>query len=219
MSDIGPFDKVSFNGTSNIRNDAGEVKITAGTDAAATSELALGVGQVTLDGDLMATQDYVDNALLSVDASGVTKEYVDQGDAANANKITSLTARVATLEQGTGSGSSQQLYPGAFTNVSAFGSGWSNSAGLGAQPQAPAGYRKFGTDIELRGTVGGTGASPIIFILPSGFRPAVQVTIPVSGTEAYANVKINPNGQVLFSAPNSNATMVSLHGVRFSTLA
>jgi len=219
MTDIGPYGKVSFNDNSNIRNEGGVVVITAGTDSSVGSELVIGTGQVSLDSVKLATEDYVDQAVLGGSSGGgATELYVDTKVAQVDSKVTALTTRVSTLEANAGSGSGS-YNPGAFTNVSSFGAGWANSAGLGAQPQAPAGYRKTGTDVELRGTVGGTGASAIIFILPSGFRPQYQVTIPVSGTEAFAVVKINPNGQVLFTAPNSNATMVSLHGVRFSLLA
>ena len=211
-------DVVNFDGGGKVDKLAdGSIRIQA-TDGAQIGELVISpAGVAKVGGVNLATEDYVDHAVLGGGAGGGgTELYVDTKVGQVDSKVTALTTRVATLEANAGSGS---YNPGAFTAVTAFGAGWANSAGLGAQPQAPAGYRKTGTDVELRGMVAGTGASAIIFILPSGFRPQYQVIIPVSGTEAYANVKINPNGQVLFSAPNSNATMVSLHGVRFSIQA
>lgn len=201
-------DQVQFNANSNIIPSLnGDLVITTGTASTPGAEFVLKpTGRVYANTQPLATEDYVDQAILGV-STGVSQSYVDQKDTALSNRITALENAPAA---GT---------PGAFTNVSAFGAGWSNSAGQGANPQAPAGYRKTGTDVELRGTVGGNNSGALMFILPSGFRPMYQVVIPVSGTEAYANVKINPNGQVLFSAPNSNQTMVSLHGVRFSILS
>lgn len=208
-------DVVNFTGGGKVDKLAdGSIRVQASNGTQTGELLVSPAGIASVGGANLATEDYVDQAVLGGSSGGgATELYVDTKVGQVDSKVNALTTRVSALES-SGSGA-----PGAFTAVTAFGAGWANSAGQGANPQAPAGYRKTGTDVELRGTVGGTGASAIIFILPSGFRPQYQIVIPVSGTEAYANVKINPNGQVLFSAPNSNATMVSLHGVRFSLLS
>lgn len=208
MADFGPNERYLLNLNAAVQQASdGSVVLATGTDTSVGAYVFFRPdGTVEAADKPLATEEYVDAAVLGV-STGVSQSYVDNADNA-------IKARVTALEN-----TPSAAAPGAFTNFSAFGAGWSNSAGQGANPQAPAGYRKTGTDVELRGTVGGTNQGALMFILPSGFRPAYQVVIPVSGTEAFAVVKINPNGQVLFTAPNSNQTMVSLHGVRFSTLS
>jgi len=95
--------------------------------------------------------------------------------------------------------------------------GWTNNGNTAQWAQSVAGYRKHsdGT-VELTGLVNGGALGTNIFNLPAGYRPANQKAIPVVSSangDTLAVIKIQPNGNVLFSA--GAPSLVFLTGVRF----
>jgi hypothetical protein len=87
------------------------------------------------------------------------------------------------------------------------------------------GYRKKADgDVQLRGLVTQTGGlpaqSPIIAVLPTGYRPAKrQVLVSYGGNpDTAARVDVLPDGSVLFVVgPTAEMDYVTLSGLSFST--
>lgn len=95
--------------------------------------------------------------------------------------------------------------------------GWKNNGDTASWKQSVAGYRKRddGT-VELTGLVNGGALGTNIMNLPAGYRPANQKAITVVSSangDTLAVIKIQPNGNVLFSA--GAPSLVFLTGVRF----
>lgn len=98
----------------------------------------------------------------------------------------------------------------------ALSAGWVN-VGSG---YVPAGYRKLGDEVLIRGVVKKTSAASgyeMIFPLPVGFRPPSIVVVPTFGSDALARFDIYADGAVrlLFGNP---ATYIVLTA-RFSVTA
>lgn len=94
----------------------------------------------------------------------------------------------------------------------AFLSGWGN---FGLYGYAPAGYRKIGDIVSLRGLVSGGTVSQAVFVLPVGFRPAYGEVFAVdSYNHIHATLDIGANGNVVFTSGNN--THITLSGVSFS---
>jgi hypothetical protein len=94
---------------------------------------------------------------------------------------------------------------------------WKNHGDTANYKQSVAGYRKHadGT-VELTGLVDGGAVGTNIFNLPAGYRPANQKAFAVccaASGDTIAFIKIQPNGNVLFSTGTPNS--VFLTGVRF----
>ena len=75
----------------------------------------------------------------------------------------------------------------------------------------PAGFRKTGNRVELKGTIAG-GTDVVVFTLPEGYRPASEQQFQVASGSGTSVVTISPNGDVL---ADPNAGWVSLNGISF----
>jgi hypothetical protein len=96
----------------------------------------------------------------------------------------------------------------------AFLNGWGNF-GSG---YAPAGYRKIGDIVSLRGLVSGGTVGQPVFVLPVGFRPAHNNIFAVDGyNHIHCTLDINVNGNTTFG--NGSNTHISMSGVSFSVTA
>src|SRR5436190_7199975 len=81
-----------------------------------------------------------------------------------------------------------------WTNAT-YESGWTDYSGS----EAPAGYRKIGSQVYLRGIVTSSNAPPdTIFILPSGFRPSSSVRAIAASDVGPVEVWVNLAGGVRF---------------------
>ncbi|MGH8080135.1 MAG: hypothetical protein ACREP7_06130 [Lysobacter sp.] len=69
---------------------------------------------------------------------------------------------------------------------------------------APAGYRKDGSRVQLRGVIkGGTGGT-VVFVLPVAFRPSAQLIMTtLSDAGAPTRIDIRANGEVFVGLPPS----------------
>lgn len=78
-------------------------------------------------------------------------------------------------------------------------------------------YRKVGGIVYLRGLIksGTVTAGTPIFVLPVGFRPGIWLVIASSSNNAYTNVEVKPDGNVLVGGPTPSATWLSLDNVSF----
>lgn len=92
----------------------------------------------------------------------------------------------------------------------------------GAPFQVPQ-YRKIGDVVYLRGLLGLTGTvavNTVLFTLPVGFRPPVNLAFPVAGYIAGADTvlqcRIYANGTFFPGVPNTSVYLF-LDGVFFST--
>lgn len=95
--------------------------------------------------------------------------------------------------------------------------GWTN-APFGTRPAAA---RTISGIVHLEGAVATTGANPVPFTLPAGFRPAKTVFVPVDlCNAANGRLQIEPTGVVTVQAEGgtfSNAAcFTSLDGVLFA---
>ena len=77
-------------------------------------------------------------------------------------------------------------------------------------------YRDMVGFVVLKGSVkdGTTGSSNPIFTLPSGYRPAAQLSFAVASNGAFGEIDIKSNGEVVVITGDN--TSVSLDGIRFS---
>lgn len=92
---------------------------------------------------------------------------------------------------------------------------WANYGGA----FAPAGYRKKGDRVHLRGLVQGGATASTIFTLPTGYRPDYNVAIQTTSNDLSARVGISSGGVVTFDAGSSGG-WVCLDPVAFTaTLA
>jgi len=83
----------------------------------------------------------------------------------------------------------------------------------------PAGYRKIGDVVSLRGNVNGGTNNTTCFTLPVGFRPpfmAQMIAYQYAGGIGWCQLYINPNGAVTLQALSGTAQNVSLDNVSFS---
>jgi hypothetical protein len=89
-------------------------------------------------------------------------------------------------------------------------SGWINVSSLSNNFTAPTtvAYRKLNGVVYLRGNLFNGTANTGAFTLPTGYRPSVEVVVPVQkyGTADLAYVTVGTNGVVL---PNSTAAWLS----------
>lgn len=78
--------------------------------------------------------------------------------------------------------------------------GWINHGDVGAQKHAPAGYRKIGNRVFLRGAIKNPGLSGLnnsnLFQLPAGFFPGRQVIGLLNNVDKACAVKVQTNGYV-----------------------
>ena len=95
-----------------------------------------------------------------------------------------------------------------------FNTGWGN---YGGSWQGAEYYKDPMGIVHLRGLVKrSSGSATIIFTLPSGHRPASDITFPTSSNAAFANVDINTYGNVIIVG-GSPTVDVSLNGITFDT--
>ena len=90
--------------------------------------------------------------------------------------------------------------------------GWGNFG----NGYAPAGYRKIGDIVYLRGLVSGGTVGAILFVLPVGFRPAYNEIFAVDGfNHIHVTLDINSGtGNAAFGSGSN--THISMSGVSFS---
>lgn len=98
-----------------------------------------------------------------------------------------------------------------------FNTGWSNIGGVHCLAQ----YKKVGDLIFLRGLVQRTsGSDPLIFTLPSGYRPILTHIFSVvsynGSSYVTSRIDVANSGQV--SIDTGGTTFLSLSGIVFSTL-
>lgn len=96
-----------------------------------------------------------------------------------------------------------------------FLNGWSN---FGA-PYSPAGYRKVGDNVQLRGLVKGgtTAALTPMFVLPAGYRPPTILMIATTSNSAFSEVRVYNDGTVYFNV--GSAIHLSLENIQFPLTA
>jgi hypothetical protein len=99
------------------------------------------------------------------------------------------------------------------TDVSSFSNSWVNYG----TPYANAGYWKDSCGVvHLRGLIkNGTGIGTVAFALPSGYRPAQLRLFVVPSNNAFGDIIIYTNGNVVIHT--GSTTWVSLDGVTFGT--
>lgn len=94
---------------------------------------------------------------------------------------------------------------------------WVNNGNTALQNQAPAGYRKIGNRVQLRGLIknpNATGAiSANLFRLPAGFYPGRQVILLANNYDKPVSIKIQTDGYVYVIA--ADPTWLSLDNVSF----
>jgi hypothetical protein len=101
-----------------------------------------------------------------------------------------------------------------WTAVATFTNSWSNLAG-----NAPAGYRKDGDWVTLRGTItGGTTGTSVgaAFVVPAGYEPLYDMRYPVidgsGGPAGY--VRVRTTGSVVVVAGNN--ALIDLAPIRWA---
>ncbi|QWP77475.1 hypothetical protein J5226_03460 [Lysobacter sp. K5869] len=69
---------------------------------------------------------------------------------------------------------------------------------------APAGYRKDGNRVQLRGVVKGGAGGTVVFVLPAAFRPSAQLIMTtLSDAGAPTRIDVRANGEVFVGLPPS----------------
>lgn len=80
----------------------------------------------------------------------------------------------------------------------------------------PAGYRKIGDVVSLRGLLTTGSTSVPMFNLPAGYRPAYTQIFTTSASDGWAEVRVGANGDVLLTAAANPAAWTALDGMQFS---
>jgi len=82
---------------------------------------------------------------------------------------------------------------------------------------APAGYRRVGNVVRLRGFVTGGAASSGLFTLPAGYRPAYPAVLVVDASGGFGAVVVGTTGAVVHNA-GSVASFLDLDGLSFDLI-
>lgn len=75
--------------------------------------------------------------------------------------------------------------------------------------------------VHLRGLVAGASVSTVIFTLPPGYRPSQYVNVGITADRRFANLVIQPDGQIYINAADSATPQnyASFASVYFDTRA
>ena len=85
-------------------------------------------------------------------------------------------------------------------------------------PFSNASFRKFPDGkVRLKGNVKSAARTPVIFMLPAGYRPPAATNFVVNGSGAFARIEVDPDGSV-YALTASNTT-IFLDSVEFDTEA
>jgi hypothetical protein len=109
------------------------------------------------------------------------------------------------------------LAPTPWIPVVAFLNGWSNYDISGSW--IPAGYRKVGDEVSVRGLIKSGPVGSAVFSLPVGYRPAQgHIFACDCANSTHVRVDVGANGEVFVQSPmaGGNTGYVSLTGIRFS---
>jgi hypothetical protein len=145
------------------------------------------------------------NGRLQIAPSGVVTAEGENGNFSNAQCFTSLD------------GASFAKSATSFTPLTLL-NGWANYSSTTASPAA----RTISGVVHLQGAIATTGTNPVPFVLPSAFRPAATVYVPVDLCDATnGRLQIEPNGTVTVEAGNFNNAQcfTSLEGVSYAKSA
>ena len=147
------------------------------------------------------------NGRLQIAPSGVVTVEGENGNFSNAQCFTSLD------------GASFAKSATSFTPLTLL-NGWANYSSSTASPAA----RAISGVVHLEGAIATSGTNPVPFVLPSAFRPATTVYVPVDLCDATnGRLQIEHNGTVTVEAEGNNFNnaqcFTSLEGVSYAKSA
>lgn len=171
--------------------------INGAQDEAVAIETALGVSPFTIDDSVTATAS----------------------PTSIANYLDMVANRVKAISGGA------NWYTAPATSIEAFDTGWSwtaptllNSWADYGNGYNPAGYYKDSFNIvHLRGMVKSGAVATNIFVLPTGYRPALLTMFLTLATDAYSRIDVYSDGSVYVNYLGGASTYVSLDKIMFPT--